>query len=233
MPLPWKHAPIWWAGGARLKKRRRPCAFPFPAPPCRWERCGFSANTSAPSATSKQTWPNSWRAKSRPIWSAPCSSSRKHPARTRTASGSSAQDARISTVGGIATAAGLVARRMDRAGRIVGGRVLRLADARRFVAADDAGRRLRRGPGSSTGCDRIARRTARSETPLDIDELLQRANRILWESSAGNWWAGLWLGQLNLADGRCHFGAAGRPTGLWLKPDWLGIAGQTMRTRRT
>ncbi len=63
-----------------------------------------------------------------------------------------------------------------------------------------------------------------NETPLDIDELLRRANRILWESSAGNWWAGLWLGQLNLTDGRCHFGVAGRPTGLWLKPDgWTSL----------
>jgi phosphoserine phosphatase RsbU/P len=63
-----------------------------------------------------------------------------------------------------------------------------------------------------------------SETPLDIDELLRRANRIMWESSAGNWWAGLWLGQLNLADGLCHFGAAGRPSGLLLKPDgWASL----------
>jgi len=65
---------------------------------------------------------------------------------------------------------------------------------------------------------------AADDTPLDIDELLRRANRILWESSAGNWWAGLWMGQLNLADGRCHFTAAGRPNALWLKPDgWASL----------
>jgi len=62
------------------------------------------------------------------------------------------------------------------------------------------------------------------EMPIDVGELLRRANRILWESSAGDWWAGLWLGQLNLADGRCHFAAAGRPSALWLKPDgWASL----------
>jgi hypothetical protein len=63
-----------------------------------------------------------------------------------------------------------------------------------------------------------------SDMPPDIDELLRRANRILWESSAGNWWAGLWLGQLNLANGRCDFAAAGRPSALWLQPDsWASL----------
>lgn len=62
------------------------------------------------------------------------------------------------------------------------------------------------------------------EMPIDVGELFRRANRILWESSAGDWWAGLWLGQLNLADGRCHFAAAGRPSALWLKPDgWASL----------
>jgi phosphoserine phosphatase RsbU/P len=63
------------------------------------------------------------------------------------------------------------------------------------------------------------------ENSLDMDELLRRANRILWESSAGNWWAGLWMGQLHLTDGRCQFATAGRPSGLWLKPDgWASLA---------
>jgi hypothetical protein len=62
------------------------------------------------------------------------------------------------------------------------------------------------------------------EMPRDVDELLLRTNQILWESAAGNWWAGLWLGQLNLADGRCQFAAAGRPSALWLKPDgWASL----------
>ena len=63
------------------------------------------------------------------------------------------------------------------------------------------------------------------EMQLDIDQLLRHANRILWESSAGNWWAGLWLGRLNLADGRCHFASAGRPSAMWIKPDgWASLA---------
>jgi hypothetical protein len=65
---------------------------------------------------------------------------------------------------------------------------------------------------------------AASESPLEVDELLRRANRVLWESSAGNWRAGLWLGQLNLLNGRCQFTAAGRPSAMWLKPDgWASL----------
>jgi phosphoserine phosphatase RsbU/P len=78
---------------------------------------------------------------------------------------------------------------------------------------------------AALACTALRAALRASDTPLDIDELLQRANRILWESSAGNWWAGLWLGQLNLTNGRCHFGSAGRPTGLLLKPDgWTSLA---------
>ena len=52
---------------------------------------------------------------------------------------------------------------------------------------------------------------------LDVSQLLSRANRILWETSAGGWWAGMWLGQIQLADGRCDFSGFGRPTGLLLR----------------
>lgn len=52
-----------------------------------------------------------------------------------------------------------------------------------------------------------------------LDEMMRRANRVLWENSAGNWWAGAWLGKLDLTDGRCQIAQAGRPTSLWLRPD--------------
>ncbi len=52
---------------------------------------------------------------------------------------------------------------------------------------------------------------------FDIDRLVSRANRILWENSSGAWWAGLWLGQIQLDDGRCDFSAFGRPSGLLLR----------------
>jgi serine phosphatase RsbU (regulator of sigma subunit) len=59
----------------------------------------------------------------------------------------------------------------------------------------------------------------------DPEELLTRANRILWESTAGGWWGGLWLGQLDLNKGRCDYVSAGRPMSLWLRPDgWASLA---------
>ncbi len=59
----------------------------------------------------------------------------------------------------------------------------------------------------------------------DPEELLERANRILWESTAGGWWAGLWLGQLDLNKGRCDYVSAGRPSALWLRGDgWASLA---------
>ena len=64
----------------------------------------------------------------------------------------------------------------------------------------------------------------------DPDELLARANRILWESTAGGWWAGLWLGQLDLNKGRCDYVSAGRPMALLAKTRRLGLARQTLRT---
>ncbi|HEY2827125.1 MAG TPA: SpoIIE family protein phosphatase [Pirellulales bacterium] len=95
---------------------------------------------------------------------------------------------------------------------------------------DDSSLLLMLGDACDTGLEAALASTAlraalrAGEMPLDIDELLRRANRILWESSAGNWWAGLWLAQLNLADGRCHFAGAGRPSALWLKPDsWVSL----------
>ena len=52
---------------------------------------------------------------------------------------------------------------------------------------------------------------------FDVKRLASRANRILWENSSGAWWAGLWLGQIQLDDGRCDFSAFGRPSGLLLR----------------
>jgi serine phosphatase RsbU (regulator of sigma subunit) len=63
---------------------------------------------------------------------------------------------------------------------------------------------------------------------VDLDKLLRRANRVLRENSTGNWWAGAWLGQLDLAAGNCEFNHAGRPTALWLKRDgWASLAKPT------
>ncbi|HEY2881701.1 MAG TPA: SpoIIE family protein phosphatase [Pirellulales bacterium] len=65
---------------------------------------------------------------------------------------------------------------------------------------------------------------ATEDDRLSVDELFRRANQILWESSAGNWWAGAWLGQIQLADGNCNFSAAGRPTALWLRENsWASL----------
>jgi serine phosphatase RsbU (regulator of sigma subunit) len=63
---------------------------------------------------------------------------------------------------------------------------------------------------------RAALRIDDDET-FDIERLTSRANRILWENSSGAWWAGLWLGQIQLDDGRCDFSAFGRPSGLLLR----------------
>jgi phosphoserine phosphatase RsbU/P len=60
--------------------------------------------------------------------------------------------------------------------------------------------------------------------PLDLSAMIDKANRVLWESSAGGWWAGLWLGHINLKEGRCDFASAGRPSALWLRQDsWLSL----------
>ena len=62
----------------------------------------------------------------------------------------------------------------------------------------------------------------------DLDHLLRRAHRVLRENSAGGWWAGAWLGRLDLAGGNCHFSHAGRPTALWLKRDgWASLVKPT------
>jgi len=69
---------------------------------------------------------------------------------------------------------------------------------------------------------------AADESPIDLNELLRRAHRVLRENSAGNWWAGAWLGQLDLSGGNCKFAHAGRPTALWLKRDgWASLANPT------
>jgi serine phosphatase RsbU (regulator of sigma subunit) len=54
--------------------------------------------------------------------------------------------------------------------------------------------------------------------------MLDEANRVLWESSAGGWWAGLWLAHIDLKGGRCDFASAGRPSALCLRDDrWLSL----------
>jgi serine phosphatase RsbU (regulator of sigma subunit) len=66
---------------------------------------------------------------------------------------------------------------------------------------------------------------ATAESRLNVDELLRRANQLLWESSSGNWWAGAWLGQIDLNQGRCDFSSLGSPTALWLRDDgWASLA---------
>ena len=58
---------------------------------------------------------------------------------------------------------------------------------------------------------------AEDDPEMDVAQILARANRILWETSAGSWWAGMWLGQIKLDEGHCDYATFGRPTGLWLR----------------
>ncbi len=75
----------------------------------------------------------------------------------------------------------------------------------------------------SSAALRAALRT-NEEPPVDLASMLQQANRVLWESSAGGWWAGLWAGHINLKEGRCDFASAGRPSAMWLRQDsWLSL----------
>ncbi|MCC7087381.1 MAG: SpoIIE family protein phosphatase [Pirellulales bacterium] len=75
----------------------------------------------------------------------------------------------------------------------------------------------------SSAALRAALRT-NDRTPADLRALLAQANRVLWESSAGGWWAGLWAGEINLKDGRCEFASAGRPSAMCLSDDrWLSL----------
>jgi sigma-B regulation protein RsbU (phosphoserine phosphatase) len=59
---------------------------------------------------------------------------------------------------------------------------------------------------------------------FDLAKIAGRANRILWENSSGNWWAGLWLGQIQLLDGLCDYSSFGRPSGLLLRENgWASV----------
>jgi serine phosphatase RsbU (regulator of sigma subunit) len=75
----------------------------------------------------------------------------------------------------------------------------------------------------SSAALRAALRT-NDRPPIDLAAMLIDANRVLWESSAGGWWAGLWAGQIDLKAGRCEFASAGRPSALCLRNDrWLSL----------
>jgi serine phosphatase RsbU (regulator of sigma subunit) len=67
---------------------------------------------------------------------------------------------------------------------------------------------------------------------MDVAQILARANRILWETSAGAWWAGMWLGQIKLDEGHCDYATFGRPTGLWLRNTSSPLAPRIQEARR-